>query len=799
MDESIDSGIQAQYRNFQTKVLDYLNRSGALYAQAVEATRGAETTFQPQALVDKLRDNAFNLVLIGAFQSGKSTLFNYLCGGRELSPIGPGGGGIRTSGCQVSAHYLRNEENEYAEVAWRTPDELLMSLGSTLSIYYNNKPLTREIVNLEDAAARKRLAENAWDMGQKSSGDSGSGNDLDSNIRELLRFALIVGCFYDQFMQNRGKTHHKVDESVSMGAYPQDWEKRWSNVKSVADVAHLFKPEEVSFAFIASIDLHLNAPALEQLGCTIIDCPGLFVSKWDTMIAERCIREADAILYMMPGEKALTAEDIKALQTCVQKGGKYKLLFGANLRTSETNWKRILEEAVLPKLKDEGFPNPEVHAFHAGLALRSLEYSFAEGGILESMLPISAQAIKRDIELSGKEVDLKAYLKRQINKFLTTLTDGEETLGDYDDDFKAIETKSGVSNFVEKGAQYVLKHKAYSLLVGNGVGMMLRELNQQRELVAKQLDSLKINMREAQDDIRQSKSNLRVYKDTKNMAIETIDNALKETHQSLTDHYKSVAKDILRAHWKELVDVTKKEGSFINGLKSKVSSQTRAKWVDKYSQKLSVVLNTIQRELQESIERELKETWQFGRLRDKFRESVEHVLEVMALGRKLPDLDSVDIHINLDDIQNIVVMKDARALIEDVSSSMQSDSILAILTFGTIKFFKSTKKWANATLDKHKGIFETIVERSVEYALSPKRGCFQLLFEHRDELDQLLKDRLAQEEKALEEARRLLESSSQERTERIQKLEELAPRLESICEEGRRLRNEIELVFPPVY
>ena len=75
-----------------------------------------------------------NIVLIGDFQFGKSTTFNAICDGRELSPHGVG---LKTSGCPITACNLEdNEEKEYAELFWRSPKELEQF---TMGIYQNEK------------------------------------------------------------------------------------------------------------------------------------------------------------------------------------------------------------------------------------------------------------------------------------------------------------------------------------------------------------------------------------------------------------------------------------------------------------------------------------------------------------------------------------------------------------------------------------------------------------------------------------------------------------------------------------
>ena len=52
------------------------------------------------AIRSKVYENQFRIVLISEFESGKSTTFNAICGGQEISPRGHM---LRTSGTVVSA------------------------------------------------------------------------------------------------------------------------------------------------------------------------------------------------------------------------------------------------------------------------------------------------------------------------------------------------------------------------------------------------------------------------------------------------------------------------------------------------------------------------------------------------------------------------------------------------------------------------------------------------------------------------------------------------------------------------
>lgn len=549
---------QEQYKQSKQKLLSFLNTLDEPFAHAsdlLEIPRQDSVA----SISDKLQKDIFSLVLIGAFQSGKSTLFNYLCDGRELSPVGPGGGGIRTSGCRVTAHYLPEEEDEYALVTWRTPDELLRSLGKALLPYYGEERgtsgadyLTEKLVNLHDAEQRALLEQRAWE--QLENPQHGTED------KELLYFTLLVCRFFPQFAERAcaGETRVSVEEATRLTAYPQNWKMLWQQARKSKDLSAF--EGLVSFAFVGGVDLYLNSPFLRNLGCSVTDCPGLFISKWDTMIAERCIREANALLYLFSGEKALTQEDKKALQTCVELGGEYKILFGANLRIAASQWQRIEEADVQPDLKDLGFNKPVIHSFHSGIALRARERFRQEFNLLDQP---SQQGIDLDISLDPKFVrtgdaaaDRTKYLEKVLNRFIFNLTGGEESLSDYDvKNPDSLEALSHVPSFIQASQDFVVEHKAPSLLVHQGISVILCELQNKLAELRSRADMLSQDSETAKKKLEACEKELATLRRNKKQAEENITNCIKANEKDVMAYYEKVFCDSFQEQQEEIKDL----------------------------------------------------------------------------------------------------------------------------------------------------------------------------------------------------------------------------------------------------
>ena len=90
-----------------------------------------KTAKELKAVSRKLVSNVFNIVLIGEFQGGKSTTFNSICDGREISPRGAM---IKTSACKISAQNLPDPDAaEYAILEWKQESELIETIRKIIA------------------------------------------------------------------------------------------------------------------------------------------------------------------------------------------------------------------------------------------------------------------------------------------------------------------------------------------------------------------------------------------------------------------------------------------------------------------------------------------------------------------------------------------------------------------------------------------------------------------------------------------------------------------------------------------
>lgn len=549
---NIHSAQLEQYNYHRARLIDLCSKAEADLEKAQEIQKRFEPYGTP---ADKLKADTYTLVLIGGFQSGKSTLFNYLCDGRELSPAGPNGGGIRTSGCKVSAHPIQEGGEERAVITWRKPEELLAALGTSLFRYYEEPTstsyLTPAEVNLDNAEDREKLA--GFAIQELTS----SAATLTDKNRELLHFTLIICRFYEQFAERckAGSMECKPSESVKITSYPQAWRKKWADIQENKTWHELpdFSIEDIQFVFCGGVDLFLDSPILRDIGCSVIDCPGLYISKWDTEIATQCIKEANAILYMIEGLKEPSQEDVRAIEECIRLGGAHKIIFGANLKITRDQWKNILNDGVLPKLKDKGFKNPVVYNFHAALALRSRELMYEQ----YEMLPEESQKeIEYCINKGKKPMEVKDYLRKELNKFISNLTNFDESLKDYEGKYQEIEKLSGVPDFVGAASDHVVRTRATSVLIHEGTRQLQSALTQAKAEMGQKIELLESDVDNARRELKEKKNALMEFMKTRESHENSLSAELGQAEGAIYDFYEQKINRTIDNRYNELVAIT---------------------------------------------------------------------------------------------------------------------------------------------------------------------------------------------------------------------------------------------------
>lgn len=701
MSTNICSEKLEQYNFHRSRLIDFCAKADKVLKKAAEIQKRPDNYENP---ADKLKADTYTLVLIGAFQSGKSTLFNYLCDGRELSPVGPGGGGIRTSGCQVTAHSIKEGEKERAEITWRSPAELLSALGSCLIEYFEEPSspytLTEKEVNLASEQDRAKLAGFAV---QKLTDPE---EKLSDNDRELLRFTLIVCKFYGQFAArcSSGKSTCSLEESVKLSSYPQDWCSKWQYIEETQDWSLPgFTADEVNFAFCGGVELFLDSPILRSLGCSIIDCPGLFISKWDTDIATRCIKEANAILYMFGGNKAMTQEDLAALKTAVQLGGRHKIIFGANLHVARVQWDNILQNAIIPTLKMNGFDNPVVHNFHSAIALRSRELMLCEYDMLS---PMSEAAIKLDIALDKEDMEVIEFLRSQLNQHISNLTRGRMNLANFADDYNVLDQFSGVPAFVSSANEFVVRNRAVSILVHEGTQQISDSLQLASAELGQKVELLEKDVEQAREILDGEEAALKEFQSSRQLYENNITNALKTSEAALKKHYESRVARKVAERKEKLIDITCDKMPSTLGL----IFTDKNKRIKEYSAAVGEVLKGVLEEIRKEILDGFTGQEAFVAYKDAYEGNRNKLLQEAEAFKELKGLASINPQFPEGFVNSVhgMLLPQAEKLMEEVFNQQGGfwNFVWAILLFGLDAFFIDSRARAKAIVENFLNDFQ---------------------------------------------------------------------------------------------
>lgn len=417
----------------------------------------------------KLQEDEFSISFIGEFQGGKSTTFDALCGGREISPRG---NNIKTSACKIKVTNISGNNQEHARITWKTNAELVLTISKVLlSIkpedigYRPEEKKEYSIVDYLDLSnsshqilVRKAINEEWMKL-----------SNNDSDTRDILIIAEFILEFYDKTEELRNICDCSLNKASQMMVFPEDMITRFTN-----DGIKAFTPQETLFAFIQSVDCYIKSKTLERLGCTITDCPGLFASDYDTSIATQTIIDSDATLYLLSGEKMMGQGDKRAISKIVEiktagtskeddtfKNALDNIFFAINQRKSDDETSFV--NLDLAEINTLGFEKQELPMYNA------LLYYLAQFGDSYLKNQLDPHTITRFLNKGKKYGDcIEKIWVKMVRKVLYNL--------DVDNDIEILSEQSVASLFKLSKADtlfedietFIIGKKAYSILIDNG-------------------------------------------------------------------------------------------------------------------------------------------------------------------------------------------------------------------------------------------------------------------------------------------------------------------------------------------
>lgn len=502
---------QEEYTSHRQKLLGLMDETLAIEDLPVE------TREELQDSKRTLLEDSFEIVLIGEFQGGKSTTFNALCDGREISPRGAL---IKTSACRISAHNLSDlSKAEYARIEWKSDVELLKTiidlvapgikkrdsrrfpevLPNSVLIGEVSKHQTKNLPSafkpldiIKDVKLLKSVLKEEWEAFREN---PVAYDRVSSGRQDMLYIATII---VEHCASREVKKHlaakceeMSVADMAKFVKFPDKWEERWDKYPHTS-----FSDLEVLFAFIARVDCFIHSENLGRMGCVITDCPGLFASDWDTRVATDAMKSAHAIAYLFGGDRAIGSQETAALQHIRSLGLEKNLFYVFNAKTRIGQAKNTIVSENVSKLRNQGykFENGELNIYHALLGLCSRNATqivnntdgFSQDRFCELARRIYEETFVDAKEAWGRVVDdnLYNYLDRCDHGKIQELVNSPTMLGEC----------SGLDSIVNKIEKFVLERRARSLLVDRGA-------NRVKNAITSALQTLKSVKEDAEKNV----------------------------------------------------------------------------------------------------------------------------------------------------------------------------------------------------------------------------------------------------------------------------------------------------------
>ena len=502
----------------------------------------------PEKYADELRQTArkcqedsFEIALVGEFQGGKSTTFNALCDGRDISPRGLGGGGIKTSAAVISAQNIAGDEtrdglSEWAEVDFKTPGAIALGLSTILRRPLMDSEAFRKfngsfsdeafaealasddgfpsLVRLDDSDCRKILLDatdvlwSQWEANHASLSD----DDLDQ-----LRIATLQIRFYgsSEHADMVSRTVLPIDRFQKLIAFPKDWMTRWTEGRRAA-----FSLEEVAFVFVHSVLVRIHSENLRRLGCRITDCPGLFANAYDTSVARRTILNADAVWYLVNGEKQIGQKDLEIVRAIAAMGMLGKIEATCNLKGPHEQKIAEIIPATKAALANAGHAI-EVYPYNARLAFLA-----TQGDLLVNRPALFSELDRACMLVDAKVKDGNPTPASMWAKMVRR-TGGSAELEDLEDidtldadSVAVVRRESMLDGILSRLETDIIPQKARSILVDKGSDRAARALVAYEGVLKATEDAAEAEEGKWRDEVEHARTVLEDFVDRANVAID---------------------------------------------------------------------------------------------------------------------------------------------------------------------------------------------------------------------------------------------------------------------------------------
>ena len=394
----------------------------------------------------------FKLLIMGDFQSGKSTTVDALCDGRYVCAIGEG---LATSAVLICVTYA---DEEYTKIHWRTKKQLTTIFDKIKQWLpdYDFKTF-----DLDKPKARKKLAAAINTL--RTSEECPNVSDGDTKFLMLCDF--ILKYYGTDELSKKMVAIEASNETAEITRFPPKDETLWKKQGTTG-----FTIDEALFVFIEKVDCFVNSETLRKLNCIIIDSPGLFNSSYDTMVTEQAMVDANVIMYVLPYYKGMDENACKSLYAIKRNYPDVhrKLFIVNNMKPGNQK----VFKSNCEKIKEMFGKEKDVYRYDARLAyLLQIKKLFdsgrATGKDYRHLLTVTVERYD-DNEVRNFTEFPEAWAV-QIGKY------GDALGGNYVD----IEAGLKISGFiaiVDALQNFINSNEAYLVIISNGLAHMTQEI-----------------------------------------------------------------------------------------------------------------------------------------------------------------------------------------------------------------------------------------------------------------------------------------------------------------------------------
>ena len=501
-----------------------------------------------------LNQNVFPIALFAKTQAGKSTTTAAMADGREITPCGRGGGGLRTSTVSVTIYNDDNvQEVEIngvrttpVEINLYTNQELVQCILDAASGHLDDSdPNSYDLDNATDRAKLKAAVESEIEIYKDST------NTYPSSKLATLREAILILAFYGSDA-HQNLLAGKLSTIAGMQSFlkTDGWETKWENLAQDGfdKTAKKFTAEGSLHVFVNSIRVPVKSAFMKDTGTAITDAPGTMANLRDTIRAINAASESAVIVFVVDSELQFNEEDRNQLKTLYESGLADKVVFVMNFkRKPGSPAVNDVEKQDLSVLSQEGFKAQHHQKFlycNSYLAVHAAQGEMIANGTFD---PLSEKGLledakQMDVPYGSAEEAWKNTTQSvlgKLNNFQLMAQVANATLTPGNEIFKQIREVSRWDEMISSLRAHILQNRAGGVLLDLGARPVVKTLESIERTLRQREEAAEIDLKTLQAQYEQAQQILEDF--SKQADIELAQNFTNDIDKALArDYYDKV-------------------------------------------------------------------------------------------------------------------------------------------------------------------------------------------------------------------------------------------------------------------